>query len=59
LLLCGFFFLPPFSTPFLPHFNLLTLNKREKWIERREKRPQYKVRGEKGGDVIIKLLPAD
>jgi len=47
-LLCEIFFLPP--------FNPLTLEKREKRIEREGKKSLNKVRGWKQGDVIVKLL---
>jgi hypothetical protein len=46
MLFCGFFFLPPFYLLFLSLFQPLTLDKREKRIERRGKRSLNKVKGE-------------
>ena len=49
------------STLFSPPFYPLppTLGKREKEIERKEKRFLTKVRGQKGGSAMLRLLPAD
>jgi hypothetical protein len=43
LLLCGFFFLPRFSTIFFHSFNFLTLEKREKKEEKRDPRIKSEV----------------
>ena len=40
-------------------FNPLTLDRRERRIERKRKRSLNKVRGWEGGDVIVRLLYAD
>lgn len=55
LLLSEFFFLSFSFYPFKP----LVLDRREKRIERRGKRCLYKVRDQKRGNVIVRLLPAD
>lgn len=52
-------FLSPFSTLFLLSFQPPTLNKRKKKIEGKGKRSLNKVRGQKGDDVIVRLLPVD
>jgi hypothetical protein len=44
---------------FFHPFSPLTLDKREKRIERKGKRSLNKVRDQKRGDVIVRLLPAD
>lgn len=40
-------------------FDPLTLDKTEERIERKEKRSLSKVRCQKGGDFIARLLPVD
>jgi hypothetical protein len=52
------FYFPLFSIPFFHPFNLLTPDKREERIERKVKRSLNKVRGVKGSNCIIRLLPA-
>jgi hypothetical protein len=46
------FFLPPFSTPFLPPFGPLTLDRREKRIKGKGKNSLNKIRGEKGMTLL-------
>lgn len=58
LLLCGFF-VPPFSTLPAPFQTPNTVRIKKDRIERKGKRSLNKVRGSKGGNVIIRLLPAD
>lgn len=51
------FFCP--SPPFSHVFNSLTLDKREKRMEREGKRSLNKVRCQKEGGIILRVLPAD
>jgi hypothetical protein len=55
----GFLSFHPFLPPFFSPFNPLPLDKREKRTEGKGKLSLSKVRGPKGGDVVIRLLPAD
>jgi hypothetical protein len=55
----GSFLSHPSSSPFFYLFNPLSLDKREERREREEKRSLKKARSQKGGKVIISILPAD
>jgi hypothetical protein len=61
LLLLYEFFFPLHSQPLVFNpFNPLTLDKRwNKRIERKGKRSLENVRGQKGDNTIVRLLPAD